>query len=100
MGRPNKPWFRPDIGWWVTNIGGKQHRLAKAKTERDVKARAEAQRAFYELMAVRPQRPNAEDARVCDLAEAFLEFARTKKYSDDTLRNYYFYLMSFCEFRG
>ena len=37
MGRRAKSWFRPDIGWWVTNVGGKQHRLAKAKNERGAK---------------------------------------------------------------
>ena len=74
MGRPNKPWYRPDIDWWVTNIGGKQFRIAKGKRNQ-----AEAQRAFHELMALKPQRPEAHDARVCDLAEAFLDFARKKK---------------------
>ena len=95
MGRPNKPWFRPDVGWWVTNVGGKQHRLAKGKANK-----AEAVRAFHELMALTPRRPEAHDARVCDLTESFLDFVRRKKYSDDTYRNYSFYLMSFCDFRG
>lgn len=95
MGRPNKPWYRPDIGWWVANIGRKQCRLAKGEDNK-----AEAERAFHELMALRPQRPDARDCRVCDLAEAFLEFARQEEYSEDTLRNYDFYLMNFCEARG
>ena len=95
MGRRAKPWFRPDIGWWVTNVGGKQHRLAKGKANK-----AEAERAFHELMALTPRRPEAHDARVCDLVEAFLDFARKKKYSDDTIRNYSFYLMSFCLYAG
>ena len=47
-------------------------------------------------MALKPQRPEAHDARVCDVAEAFLDFAHRKKYSADTFRNYNFYLMSFC----
>ena len=100
MGRRAKPWFRPDIGWWVTNAGGKQHRLVKAKNENAAKPKAEAQRAFHELMALTPRRPEAHDSRVCDLAEAFLDFARKKKYSDDTIRNYNFYLMSFCLYAG
>ena len=58
MGRRDKPWFRPDIGWWVTNVGGKQFRLAKGKKRERSKAKAEAQRAFHELMALRPQRPD------------------------------------------
>lgn len=72
MGRPNKPWFRPDIGWWVTTIGRKQYRLAKGKSKKDKKA--EAKRAFHELMAFRPRRPEDDDGRVCDLVEAFLVF--------------------------
>ncbi len=100
MGRRAKPWFRPDIGWWVTNVGGKQHRLAKAKNKNAAKPKAEAQRAFHELMALTPRRPEAHNSRVCDLAEAFLDFARKQKYSDDTIRNYNFYLMSFCLYAG
>jgi integrase len=34
------------------------------------------------------------------LGEAFLEFARRKDYAPDTYRNYRFYIMGFCEFRG
>ena len=34
MGRPNKPWFRRDIGWWVTTIARKQYRLAKGKDKK------------------------------------------------------------------
>ena len=60
----------------MTNVGGKQHRLSKAKNERAAEPRKEAERAFHELMALRPQRPDSLDARVCDLAEAFLDFAR------------------------
>ena len=100
MGRRNKPWFRKDIGWWVTNIGPKQVRLAKGKSKGDRAAEQEAKRAFHELMALRPKRPEAHDARVCDLAEAFLDFAHRQRYADDTYRNYSFYLMSFCDFHG
>ena len=89
MARPNKPWFRKDIGWWVTNVGPKQVRLAKGTSKSDRPSQKAAEPAFHELMALRPKRPEAHDARVCDLTEAFLDFARRKKYSDDTLRNYF-----------
>jgi len=95
MGRRNKPWYRPDIGWWVTNVGRKQFRLAKGKGNK-----AEADRAFHELMALRPRRPEAWNARTCDLVEAFLRFASHQGYANDTQRNYAFYLGKFCEHRG
>ncbi len=100
MGRRNKPWLRPDIGCWVTTIGRKQIRLAKAKNKNETEPKKEAERAFHELMALRPQRPDAATARVCDLAEAFLDFAHRQKYSVDTYRNYNFYLLSFYKFAG
>jgi integrase len=95
MARPNKPWFRKDIGWWMVTLNGQKIRLAQGRENK-----ADAERAFHELMAVRPQRPDSHSARVCDLAEAFLGFARQNEYSDDTYRNYSFYLMSFCESQG
>lgn len=95
MGRRYKPWYRPDCGWWVTNIGRKQFRLAKGKDNQ-----AEAERVFHELMALRPRRPDAWNARVCDLVDAFLRFTALAKYADDTRRNYEFYLQKFSEFRG
>jgi len=60
--------------WWMVTLNGQKIRLARGRENK-----SDAERAFHELMAVRPQRPDAHDARVCDLAEAFLEFARRKK---------------------
>jgi len=95
MARPNKPWYRADIDWWVTNVDGKQIRLAKGKDNK-----AEAERVFHEIMALRPRRPEAWNARTCDLVEAFLGFASKEGYAEDTRRNYEFYLGKFSEFRG
>ncbi|MGA2033339.1 MAG: site-specific integrase [Thermoguttaceae bacterium] len=95
MARPNSIWFRKDIGWWMVTLNGQKIRLAKGKENK-----SDAERAFHELMAVRPQRPDTLDSRVCDLAEAFLEFAKNKKFSPDTYRNYRFYLMGFCGCAG
>jgi integrase len=96
MGRRNKPWFRPDIGWWVTTIARKQFRLAKGKDNK-----AEAERAFHELMAFRPRRPDRTDGRVCDLVEAFLTFySKPGRIAPDTLRNYRFYTQKLAEACG
>lgn len=96
MGRRNKPWFRPDIGWWVTTIARKQFRLARGTSKYDKKSEAEAWQAFHELMALRPRRPHAWNGRVCDLIEEFLSSCATKNgTAPDTLRNYRFYLHSF-----
>ena len=99
MGRRNKPWFRQDVGWWVTNVRGKQIRLAKGKSEYDKKSKKEAERVFHEVMSLRPRRPDAHDARVCDIAEAFLDWAE-EDCSPDTYRNYRFYIASFAEVCG
>lgn len=99
MGRRNKPWFRQDIGWWVTNVRGKQIRLAKAESKGDSKAKAEAERVFHEVMALRPRQPHAHDARVCDIVEAFLDWAQ-EECAPDTYRNYRFYAASFAEACG
>ena len=101
MGRRNKPWFRPDIGWWVTTIARKQYRLAKGKSKNDKKPKAEAERAFHQLMALRPRQPDHSDGRVCDLVEAFLVFySKPGRIAADTLRNYRFYTQKFAESCG
>lgn len=94
MGRRNKKWFRRDIGWWMVTIDGRKIRLAKGEENE-----AEAERAFHELMAFRPRRPEADDSRVCDVVEAFLQYAK-KRCAADTYRNYHFYGNSFAKARG
>lgn len=101
MGRPNKPWFRPDIGLWVTTIARKQYRLANGKSENDKKSEAEAWRAFHELMAFRPRRLDDDESRVCDLVEAFLAFySKPGRIATDTFRNYRFYTQKLAEACG
>lgn len=67
MPRPNKVWFRKDIGWWMVTINGKKVRLAKGISQKQ-----EAERKFHELMAVRHESPENLDPRVVDLIESFL----------------------------
>lgn len=31
MARPNRIWFRKDIGWWMITLGGKKIRLIQGK---------------------------------------------------------------------
>ncbi len=31
MARPNKIWFRKDVGWWMVNLGGEKVRLAEGR---------------------------------------------------------------------
>ncbi|MEZ6115306.1 MAG: hypothetical protein R3C28_01840 [Pirellulaceae bacterium] len=34
MPRPNKVWFRKDVGWWMVTINGKKVRLAKGASQK------------------------------------------------------------------
>jgi hypothetical protein len=94
MPRPNKIWFRKDIGWWMVTLSGRKVRLAKGKDQR-----AAAERKFYELMIARHESPLVDDPRVVDLIEAFLEFS-CKRVAEDTYRNYQWYCQQFAEARG
>jgi hypothetical protein len=47
MARPNRIWFRKDIGWWMVTLGGKKIRLVEGKNQRKL-----AEQKFRELMAV------------------------------------------------
>lgn len=94
MSRPNKIWFRKDVGWWMVTVGGKKVRLAQGRANK-----AEAERKFHELMLVRHRRPDVSDARVADLVEAFLA-AASKRVAEDTFRNYRFYAQKFAEACG
>jgi integrase len=94
MPRPNKIWFRKDIGHWMVTIDGRKVRLAQGRTNK-----VEAERKFHELMLVRHRRPDAATARVVDLVEAFLA-AAIKRVADETYRNYRFYAQKFAEACG
>ena len=74
-------------------------KAASARKGKDNKA--EAERAFHELMAFRPRQPDRADGRVCDLVEAFLAFySKPGRIAGDTLRNYRFYTQKFAEACG
>lgn len=94
MPRPNHIWFRKDVGWWMVTVGGRKVRLAAGRANR-----AAAERKFHELMAVRPEPAEAITARVADVVEAFLEWAKIHL-SDDSNRNYIWYGQSFSEHAG
>lgn len=94
MARPNKPWFRKDIGWWMVTINGEKIRLAEGRRNRQ-----EAQRVFHELMAVRANRPEAGTARTADVVEAFLGYVE-RHLSSETYRGYHFYCQKFAEAWG
>jgi hypothetical protein len=82
MPRPNKPWFRKDIGWWMVTLNGKKTRLVEGKQNRKL-----ADQKFHELKAVTPQAPESPASRICDVIESFLAWSRPRL-SADTMRNY------------
>lgn len=94
MPRPNKIWFRKDIGWWMVTIAGKKIRLTAGR-----KNRAEAEQKFHELMLTRQRSPTGPGARVVDVVEAFLAYSQ-KRFAADTYRNYRFYGQKFAESCG
>jgi integrase len=94
MPRPNKIWFRKDIGWWMVTLSGKKVRLAKGKENRKL-----AEQRFHELMVTRHVSPELPDARVADLVEAFLDFAKPRL-AEETYRNYLWYSQKFAEACG
>ena len=67
VGRPARPWFRKQTGWWMLEVGGEQIKLSKDK--------AEAFHKFREMMATRLEAPESPRARVADVVEAFLAWA-------------------------
>lgn len=94
MGRPSKIWFRKSTGWWMVNLGGKQKPLAQGRENRKL-----AEQTFHELAIVRTQAPESPTARVADIIEAFLGWARRHR-SEETLRNYEWYGQAFSEHSG
>ena len=94
MSRPNKIWFRKDVGWWMVTIAGEKIRLAQGK-----KNRKEAEQKFHEVIAGRSQAPESPTARVADVIEAFLAWTTIHR-SSETNRNYLSYGQSFSEHAG
>jgi hypothetical protein len=94
MSRPNKIWFRKDVGWWMVTIAGEKIRLAQGK-----KNRREAEQKFHEVIAGCSQAPESPTARVADIVEAFLAWTKIHR-SSETNRNYVWYGQSFSESCG
>jgi hypothetical protein len=40
MPRPNKVWFRKDVGWWMVTLGGKKLRLVEGREIWPARSRA------------------------------------------------------------
>jgi integrase len=94
MSRPNKIWFRKDIGWWMVTIGGSKIRLTAGKANRKV-----AEQKFHELKAVQAKPTESSDARVADIIDAFLAWTKIHR-SPTTNRNYISYGQKFSEASG
>ena len=94
MSRPNKIWFRKDVGWWMVTVAGKRIRLAQGRANRNL-----AQQKFHELAVGVAQAPEAITARVADILEAFLAWTKIHL-SDETNRNYVWFGQSFAEHCG
>lgn len=96
MGRPHKPWLRKDSQTWVVKIKGKQYTLAKGK-----KNRAEAIKAFHELMASidRPPTGDTSSVTVGSLADYFLTWSKNRHTAGHYERNA-LYVRSWVEFIG
>jgi len=91
MSRPNKIWFRRDIGWWMVTLGGSKLRLAQGRANKKA-----AEQKFHELKAVSSQAPEAPTARVADTIEAFLNWAE-RHLSPEAQRNLKWYGQMFAE---
>jgi hypothetical protein len=82
MPRPNKVWFRKDIGWWMVTLGGKKIRLAEGRENKQ-----QAESKFHDLAAAKHQPPESPTATVADVIEAFLAWTKVHR-SPETNRNY------------
>lgn len=94
MSRPNRIWYRKDVGWWMVTIGGRKVRLAQGRQHKRA-----AEQKFHELMLVTPEAPESASARVADVIEAFLAWAKIHL-SSESNRNYIWYGQAFSEHSG
>jgi integrase len=94
MSRPNKIWFRKDTGWWMVTLGGRKVRLAEGRANKKL-----AEQKFHEQKAVTPMAPESQGARVADVIESFLLWARVHR-SPETCRNLVWYGEAFSEHSG
>ncbi len=66
MARPNKIWFRKDVGWWIVTLGGQKVRLTQGRSNRKP-----AEQKFHEINATQARPPEASDDRVADRGLGF-----------------------------
>jgi len=94
MARPPKPYLHR--GWWVTNAGGKRHKLC-----REEKGRTAALDAFYRLFHQHVQDDGRAypDLRVDGLIALFLDTLKVEK-SESTYANYQRWLTEFAKDHG
>lgn len=102
MPRRPRPWYRvdksrPDKNGWYVNFGGRRHLLHRGK--RSAADRKIAETKFHELMLLAVKAPEAPDATVASLCEAFLEWS-ARWQSPETHRGYLWYIQSFAELCG
>jgi integrase len=97
MARPNKVWYRSDIGWWMVTLGGHKTRLIQGPDDEPTRHLAEEK--FVELRRVRRMAPQAVTARTADVIEAFLAWSR-QQLSEDTHRVNRYYCQLFAEHCG
>src|SRR4051794_26159740 len=97
MGRPAKPWWREQTGWWMVKIAGKQTKLVEGP--KDEKHRLLAEEAFADLRRLNRTSPQAATARTVDVIDAYLVWSRDNLAADTHRINVY-YLQLFAEACG
>lgn len=92
MARPNKIWFRKDIGWWMVTLNGEKVRLAQGRENRKL-----AERRFHEIKATQARPMEVvSNLRIADVIDAFLDWAALHR-SPESLRNFKWYGQKFSE---
>lgn len=96
MARQGHPWFRKSDGWWYVKIGGRLHKLARGRENKDA-----ALTRWHELMTERGSNPPLDSpdhtiASIIDLYLAHIERSRAPR----TFANCKYYLQRFAEAHG
>src|SRR4051794_39840484 len=97
MARPNKVWYRGDVGWWMVTMGGEKVRLVQGPN--DEHHRHLAEEKFIEIRRLRRVAPQSFPAPPADVIEAFLSWSRGNL-SEDTHRVNKYYCQLFAEHCG
>lgn len=94
MARPHQPWFRTSTDWWMIEINGKQHRLAKGKENK-----RQATDQFHRLMVEISANPGVEgsDGTVASLLDEYLVNLQLRNRSQRTFYERRRYLQLFAE---